>query len=55
MVLELSKEQWLFLAVIAAFESPVSVDFAGRLVPLFPGPLIDLLEKTESGGWIKKT
>jgi transcriptional regulator with GAF, ATPase, and Fis domain len=55
MVLEFSKEQWLFLAAIAAFESPVSVDFTGRLVPLFPGPLIDLLEKTEASGWIKKT
>lgn len=51
---ELSHEQWAFLAVLAAFEIPISIDLAGYLAPLLPGPLFDLLEKTQAIGWIKK-
>ena len=50
----LSQEQWLFLAVVEAFGEPVSVDLAGKLVPLLPGPLLDLLGKVDSRGWVKR-
>jgi transcriptional regulator with GAF, ATPase, and Fis domain len=51
---ELSREQWNFLAILAVFNKPVSIDLAGYLAPLLPGPLFDLLEKTQPIGWIKK-
>jgi len=51
---ELSDEQWEFLAVLEAFENPVSIDLAGHLAPLLPGPLFDLLDKAQSLGWIDK-
>ena len=51
---ELSNEQWAFWAVLAAFDIPVSIDLAGYLAPLLPGPLFDLMEKTQPPGWIKK-
>ena len=51
---ELSDEQWEFLAVLEALESPVSIDLAGHLAPLLPGPLFDLLDKAQSLGWIDK-
>jgi transcriptional regulator with GAF, ATPase, and Fis domain/tetratricopeptide (TPR) repeat protein len=51
---ELSDEQWAFLAVLEAFGHPVGIDLAGQLAPLLPGPLFDLLEKTQSLGWVKK-
>lgn len=50
-----NKEQWLFLAVIEVFRKPVSIDIAGKLVPLTPGPLIELLKICESEKWIKRT
>src|SRR5512139_869113 len=50
----LSAEQWEFLAVLDAFGCPVSIDMAGALAPLLPGPLFDLIEKSEQLGWIKK-
>ena len=52
--LELSNEQWAFLAALEAFGHPVGIDLAGHLAPLLPGPLFDLLEKTQSLGWVKK-
>ncbi len=51
---ELSNEQWAFLAVLEAFGQPLGIDLAGHLAPLLPGPLFDLLEKTQSLGWVKK-
>ncbi len=50
----LSSEQWHFLALLKAFDQPVPIEAAGLLSPLLPGPLMDLLEKTEPLGWIKK-
>jgi transcriptional regulator with GAF, ATPase, and Fis domain/tetratricopeptide (TPR) repeat protein len=51
---ELSNDQLAFLAVLKAFGRPVGIDLAGHLAPLLPGPLFDLLEKTQSIGWVKK-
>src|SRR5512136_2605836 len=50
----LSPEQWGFLAVLDAFGCPLPIDMAGSLAPLLPGPLFDLIEKSEKKGWIKK-
>ncbi len=50
----LSKEQWVFLALLKAFGKPVPIEVVGTLAPLLPGPLMDLLEKTETLGWIQK-
>ena len=44
---ELSSEQWAFLAVLETFNRPVSIELVGHLAPLLPGPLFDLLEKTQ--------
>lgn len=52
--MKLSNEQWSFLAVIDALGGVASIDTIGKLCPLMPGPLIDLLEFTESSGWIKR-
>lgn len=52
--MKLSKEQWKFLSVIDALGGSASIDIIGRLCPLTPGPLFDLLEYCESCGWIIK-
>lgn len=49
-----SKEQWLFLCVLAVIEETVSIELAGILVPLLPGPLIDLLIRAEASGWLSR-
>ncbi len=49
-----SKDQWAFLAVFEALDCPVSIEMAGLLAPLLPGPLIQLITTTESLGWIEK-
>ncbi len=51
---EFKKEQWEFLATLEVLGEPVSIDLAGFLSPLMPGPLFDLLGKTEKIGWIRK-
>jgi hypothetical protein len=52
--LELSKEQWAFMAVLDALGGNVPIDVVSTLVPLLPGPFADLLLKTAAHGWIKK-
>ena len=51
---DFSPEQWAFLAVLDAFRCPVTIELAGNLAPLLPGPLFDLLEIAENGGLIEK-
>jgi len=51
---DLSEEQWAFLAVLEALPGPVSMELAGRIVPLPPGPLFDLLGKVEEQRWVYK-
>lgn len=52
---DFSKDQWHFLAVLAAFGGPVSIEVAGILAPLLPGPLFDFLEKAEAADLITNT
>ena len=47
-----SDDQFAFLAVLDAFGGPISIEVTGILAPLLPGPLFDLLGKTESQGWL---
>ena len=47
-----SDDQWDFLSVLDAFGGPISIEVAGLLAPLLPGPLFDLLGKAESQGWL---
>ena len=44
--------QWEFLAVMAAFDMPVSPDILCRLVQLSPAQFLELIRKCESLGWI---
>jgi len=54
-LIELSAEQWDFLSVLLAFDHAVPVEIVGRLAPLMPGPLFDLIDKTERLGWVRKS
>ena len=44
--------QWQFLATMAAFNNPVSLDAVGKLVQLPHGQFLELIRKCESLGWI---
>jgi len=48
----LSEEQWQFLAVLAMLKVSVSIKTLGLLVPLQPGPLFDLLNRGKEMNWI---
>ncbi len=47
-----SHEQWVFLAVLYAWGKDISINLAGILAPITPGPLFDLLNRTKDLGWI---
>jgi transcriptional regulator with GAF, ATPase, and Fis domain len=51
-LLDLSEDQWDFLATMAIFKKPVSIDLLGELIPLSPGPLFDLIRRCEKQGWM---
>ncbi len=51
---DFSEDQWHFLAVLAAFGGPVHIEVLGVLVSLLPGPLFDLLEKSETLNLIRR-
>ncbi len=51
---EFSPSQWEFLATVEAFGAPLSMEVAGTLSPLLPGPLIDLLGRAEELGWVRQ-
>lgn len=51
---DLTEDQVRFLAVVHAFEHPISIDLVGRLSPLSPGPLVELLETGTTHNWITK-
>lgn len=48
----LSREQVEFLAILHALGGPLSIDVAGVLAPLLPGPLLDLIDKGKKGRWL---
>ncbi len=37
-MLDLSEEQWSFIALLRAFAAPVPINVIGTLAPLLPGP-----------------
>jgi len=51
---DLTQDQWAFLGVLAVFDGPISIELAGQLAPLMPGPLMTLLSKAEKNGWIDR-
>ena len=51
---EFTQEQWEFLALLDFFGAPVSVDLIGTLAPLPPGPFLDLIQKGEELGLIRR-
>ncbi len=51
---ELNQEQWAFMALLYAFNEPISINIAGTLAPLLPGPMMDLLEKMEPEDWLQR-
>jgi len=53
-MLDLTDEQWSFLALLKAFVEPVPIAVVGILAPLMPGPLMDLLEKAEAAGLLER-
>ncbi|MEW6262070.1 MAG: sigma 54-interacting transcriptional regulator [Thermodesulfobacteriota bacterium] len=46
--------QWAFLATLAAFGAPVSVDWVGLISPLAPGALLDLMGRAGRIGLVEK-
>ncbi len=53
--IEFSDSQWQFLAVLEALGEPVPIDLPGTVVPLPPGPMIDLLNRGEGLGLITRS
>ncbi len=49
---DFTSSQWVFLSIMAAFDSPVSLDVIAQLSPLPLGLLIELIRKCESYGWV---
>ncbi len=52
---EFSNDQWSFLAGLQALGQPVHVSLIGELVPLSPGPFLDLLRRAGELGWLVQT
>jgi transcriptional regulator with GAF, ATPase, and Fis domain/tetratricopeptide (TPR) repeat protein len=52
--LELSSEQWHFLAVLNLLGGSSTIEIIGDLVPLKPGPLINLLKKGKENRLIQQ-
>lgn len=51
---QFSPEQWEFLALLEFFGAPTSVDLIGTLAPLPPGPFLDLMQRGEELGLIRR-
>ncbi len=45
--------QWEFLALLEAFEEPVSIDFVATLSPILPGEFLDFQARCLKMGWIQ--
>ncbi len=51
---EFSQAQWKFIAALEALGTPASVDLLGNLVPLTPGPLVDVIARATAADWIRQ-
>lgn len=49
---DFSSDQWRFLAFLAIFNSDVPIQLAGHFVPLPPGPLFEVINKSKKLGWL---
>ncbi len=49
-----SPSQWEFLAALYVFQEPTGIDVIGEMVPLPPGPFLELLDETERLGWLQR-
>jgi len=47
-----SADQWRFLAFLALLNSDVPIHLAGHFVPLPPGPLFEVINKSKKLGWL---
>ncbi len=47
-----SNEQWRFLAFLFVLNSDVPIHLAGHFVPLPPGPLFEVINKSKKRGWL---
>ncbi|MEW6264243.1 MAG: sigma 54-interacting transcriptional regulator [Thermodesulfobacteriota bacterium] len=52
---DFTPEQWLFLATLEALGGSASMNVAGALAPLAPGPLFDLIVRARRGRLMKQT
>jgi transcriptional regulator with GAF, ATPase, and Fis domain len=49
---DFSADQWRFLAFLAIFNSDVPIHLAGHFIPLPPGPLFEVINKSKKAGWL---
>jgi tetratricopeptide (TPR) repeat protein len=49
---DFSADQWRFLAFLAVLNSDVPIHLAGHFVPLPPGPLFEVINKSKKLGWL---
>ena len=49
---DLTSAQWRFLAAVEALGGAATVELLGQLVPLTPGPLVDLIARAVERGWL---
>jgi transcriptional regulator with GAF, ATPase, and Fis domain len=49
---DFSADQWRFLAFLAVLNSDVPIHLAGHFVPLLPGPLFEVINKSKKLGWL---
>jgi transcriptional regulator with GAF, ATPase, and Fis domain len=52
---DFSEQQWLFVATLRALGQPVHINLIGELVPLPPGPFLDLIRRTQQLAWLEQT
>ena len=52
---EFNDEQWLFLATFEAFNQAVHISLVGELVPLTPGPFMEIIRGAVEWEWLEQT
>jgi tetratricopeptide (TPR) repeat protein len=49
---DFSEDQWRFLALLDAIGGSIPIHLAGHFVPLLPGPLFEVINKSKKSGWL---